>query len=151
MFFFSSRRRHTRCALVTGVQTCALPIYRTMDHDGVIERFGVPPDRFVDYLALMGDSVDNIPGIPSVGPKTAAKWLNEYGSLDGVVANADAIKGKVGEKLRAHLEQLPLARQLATIRCDVELPIALDELKPRAADNEKLIELYTRQIGEAHP
>src|SRR3546814_5315417 len=79
MFFFSSRRRHTRCALVTGVQTCALPIYRTMDHDGVIERFGVPPDRFVDYLALMGDSVDNIPGIPSVGPKTAAKWLNEYG------------------------------------------------------------------------
>src|SRR3546814_9222921 len=91
---------------------------RTMDHDGVIESFGVPPDRIVDYLALLGDSVDNIPGIPSVGPKTAAKWLNEYGSLDGVVANGDAIKGKVGEKLRAHLEQLPLARQLATICCD---------------------------------
>ncbi|NGY06411.1 DNA polymerase I [Solimonas terrae] len=117
---------------------------RTLDRDGVIERFGVPPECIVDYLALMGDSVDNIPGVPSVGPKTAAKWLNEYGSLDGVVQNADAIKGKVGEKLRAHLAQLPLSRQLATIRCDVGLPIALEALKPQAPDLGKLVALYTR-------
>jgi len=117
---------------------------RTLDRAAVIERFGVPPECIVDYLALMGDSVDNIPGVPSVGPKTAAKWLNAYGSLDGVVANADAIKGKVGEKLREHLGQLPLARQLATIRCDVALPVALDALKPRAPDIARLIALYTR-------
>ncbi|MFT4045684.1 MAG: DNA polymerase I [Solimonas sp.] len=117
---------------------------RTLDRAAVIERFGVPPERIVDYLALMGDSVDNIPGIDGVGPKTAAKWLNEYGTLDDVVANADKVKGKIGEKLRAALGQLPMARELATIRCDLTLPIAVDALKPRAPDLAKLANLYTR-------
>jgi len=117
---------------------------RTLDRAAVIERFGVPPERIVDYLALMGDSVDNIPGIDGVGPKTAAKWLNEYGTLDDVVANADKVKGKIGEKLRAALGQLPMARELATIRCDVPLPVKVDELKPRAPDVAKLAALYTR-------
>ncbi|WP_028081193.1 DNA polymerase I [Solimonas soli] len=117
---------------------------RTLDRAAVIERFGVPPERIVDYLALMGDSVDNIPGIDGVGPKTAAKWLNEYGTLDDVVANADKVKGKIGEKLRAALGQLPMARDLATIRCDLSLPITVDALKPRAPDVAKLVNLYTR-------
>ncbi|MGH8444269.1 MAG: DNA polymerase I, partial [Solimonas sp.] len=117
---------------------------RTLDRDAVIERFGVPPERIVDYLALMGDSVDNIPGIDGVGPKTAAKWLNEYGTLDDVVAKADQVKGKIGEKLRAALGQLPMAKDLATIRCNLTLPIAVDELVPRAPDLAKLVALYTR-------
>ncbi|MFP5305145.1 MAG: 5'-3' exonuclease H3TH domain-containing protein, partial [Gammaproteobacteria bacterium] len=99
---------------------------RQLDPAGVVEKFGVPPHCIVDYLALMGDTSDNIPGVPGVGPKTAAKWLAEYGSLDAIVANAEQIKGKVGENLRAHLDQLPLARELATIRRDVELPLSLD-------------------------
>ncbi|WP_020647969.1 DNA polymerase I [Solimonas variicoloris] len=117
---------------------------RRLDRDAVIERFGVPPERIVDYLALMGDSVDNIPGIAGVGPKTAAKWLNEYGTLDDVVANADQIKGKIGEKLRAALGQLPMAKDLATIRCDLTLPIQVDALKPRAPDVARLVAIYTR-------
>jgi DNA polymerase-1 len=117
---------------------------RTLDRAAVIERFGVPPERIVDYLALMGDSVDNIPGIDGVGPKTAAKWLNEYGTLDDVVANADKVKGKIGEKLRAALGQLPMARELATIRCDLTLPVGVDALKPRAPDVARLLNLYTR-------
>ncbi|HNE00815.1 MAG TPA: 5'-3' exonuclease H3TH domain-containing protein, partial [Plasticicumulans sp.] len=99
-----------------------------LDHDGVIAKFGVPPAGIVDLLALMGDSVDNIPGVPGVGPKTAAKWLAEHGSLAALVAAADGIKGKAGEALRAHLAQLDLARQLATIRCDVPLPFGLEAL-----------------------
>ena len=87
-----------------------------LDREGVIGKFGVPPERIVDYLSLMGDSVDNIPGVPKCGPKTAAKWIGEYGSLDGVIANADKIKGKVGEYLRASLKQLPLSRELTTIK-----------------------------------
>jgi len=94
---------------------------KIMDQPAVKEKFGIGPDRIIDYLALVGDTVDNIPGVPGVGPKTAAKWINEYGSLDEVIANADAIKGKIGEKLRAHLDQLPLSRELATLKCDVEL------------------------------
>ncbi|NIN60652.1 MAG: hypothetical protein GTN56_12790, partial [Xanthomonadales bacterium] len=85
-----------------------------LDSAGVVEKFGVPPELIIDYLALMGDSVDNIPGVPKVGPKTAAKWLNQYGDLDGVVAGAEDIKGKVGESLRDHLDQLPLAKALTT-------------------------------------
>ncbi|MEQ1439269.1 DNA polymerase I [Fontimonas sp. SYSU GA230001] len=115
---------------------------RRLDPAGVVEKFGVPPERIIDYLALMGDSVDNIPGVPSVGPKTAAKWLAEYGSLDAIIARAGEIGGKVGEKLRAHLHQLPLARRLATIHCDVELPLALDDLQPRAPDIGRLAALY---------
>ena len=86
-----------------------------MDRDGVIEKFGVAPEQIIDYLALMGDTVDNIPGVPKVGPKTAAKWLTQFGSLDEVMARADEIKGKVGENLRDSLEQLPLSRALTTI------------------------------------
>ena len=94
------------------------------DRDGVLEKFGVRPAQMVDFLALVGDSVDNIPGVPKCGPKTAAKWLGQYQDLDGVVAHADEIKGKVGENLRQSLEQLPLARRLATIRRDLDLPRA---------------------------
>ena len=92
-----------------------------LDRDGVVEKFGVPPERIVDWLALIGDTSDNIPGVPGVGPKTASKWLTQYGSLDALVTHAGEIPGKVGENLRAALAQLPLARQLATIRCDVPL------------------------------
>ena len=99
-----------------------------LDHDGVITKFGVPPERIVDYLALVGDTSDNIPGVPKVGPKTAAKWLQQYGSLDALVEQADSVSGKVGENLRASLEQIPLSRQLATIRCDLELPLTPAEL-----------------------
>jgi DNA polymerase-1 len=101
-----------------------------LDRAGVIAKFGVPPERIIDYLALVGDSVDNIPGVPGVGPKTAAKWLQEFGSLDALIAGADNIKGKVGENLRASLAVLNMARELATIKCDVSLPITLDDLHP---------------------
>ncbi|HEY1076403.1 MAG TPA: DNA polymerase I [Fontimonas sp.] len=117
---------------------------RRMDPAGVVERFGVRPDQIIDYLALMGDTVDNIPGIPSVGPKTAAKWLAEFGSLDAIMAQADSIKGKVGEKLREHLHQLPMARELTTICCEAPLPLTLDELQPRAPDYSRLAALYRR-------
>jgi DNA polymerase I len=116
---------------------------KTLDMDGVQEKFGVPPERIIDYLALMGDAVDNIPGIPKVGPKTAAKWLAEYGSLDGVVAHADEIKGKVGENLRQHLEGLPLSKALVTIKCDVELDCTLKDLTPGLPDQSALISLFT--------
>ncbi len=115
----------------------------TMDESGVNKKFGVAPYQIIDYLALMGDKSDNIPGVPSVGPKTAAKWLNEYGSLDGLVKNADAIKGKVGEKLREHLEQLPLASELTTIRCDLKLDHTIDDLKILSSDPQQLKQLYT--------
>ena len=116
----------------------------TLDPAGVVEKFGVPPDLIIDYLALMGDSVDNIPGVPKVGPKTAAKWLNEYGDLDGVVASADQIKGKVGESLRDHLDQLPLSKALTTIKCDVTLEVGIDDLAPRPVDEERLKDLFER-------
>ena len=119
---------------------------RVMDPAGVIEKFGVPPERIVDYLALIGDTSDNIPGVPSVGPKTAAKWLNEYGSLDAIIARADEIKGKVGEKLREALPQIPMSHDLATIRCDVALPLTLEELVPGPADKPKLATIY-RESG----
>jgi len=115
-----------------------------MGRAGVIEKFGVPPERIVDYLALMGDSIDNIPGVPKCGPKTAAKWLNEYGSLDDVIARADEVKGKIGENLRAALSQLPLSRQLATIKTDVGLDEGPRDLKLRARDADTLRELYAR-------
>ncbi|MCL4791889.1 MAG: DNA polymerase I [Gammaproteobacteria bacterium] len=117
---------------------------RMLDAAGVQEKFGVPPERIIDWLTLVGDTSDNIPGVPSVGPKTAAKWLTEYGSLDAIVARADEIKGKVGEKLRAHLDQLPLARQLATIHCDVALDVKPEDMQPGAPDLEALRELSER-------
>jgi DNA polymerase-1 len=116
----------------------------TYDRAAVIERFGVPPERIIDYLALIGDTSDNIPGVPGVGPKTAAKWLTEYGSLDEIVAHAGEIKGKAGENLRAGLATLPLARQLATIKCDVALDFGEEQLRRRPPDTARLRELFHR-------
>ena len=113
-----------------------------MDPAGVQEKFGVRPDQIVDYLALMGDSSDNIPGVPKVGPKTAVKWLAEYGSLDAVVANADAIGGKVGESLRDFIPQLPLSKDLVTIRCELDLESSFAELQQAEPDRDALIEIY---------
>ena len=114
------------------------------DVAGVEQKFGVPPALIVDWLALVGDTSDNIPGVPGVGPVTAAKWLRQYGSLDALVANADAIPGKIGDKLRAGLEQLPLSRQLATLDCQVPLPVAFEELRPSPPDTAALRTLYER-------
>ena len=113
-----------------------------MDVAGVSEKFGVRPDQIIDYLALMGDKVDNIPGVVKCGPKTAVKWLTEHGTLDEVIANADKVKGKIGENLRDALEQLPLSYQLATIKCDVELEKTAAELAPSEPDIEALRSLY---------
>ncbi|HPB75959.1 MAG TPA: 5'-3' exonuclease H3TH domain-containing protein, partial [Chromatiaceae bacterium] len=115
-----------------------------LDRDGVIAKFGVPPELIVDYLTLVGDSVDNIPGIPGCGPKTAVKWLQEYGDLEGVMAHADDIKGKVGENLRQSLDRLPLSRQLTSIRLDVALDLELPDLKPSPPDLETLRGWYRR-------
>ena len=113
------------------------------DEAGVVEKFGVRADQIIDYLALMGDKVDNIPGVEKCGPKTAAKWLNEHGSLEQVMANADNVKGKIGEHLRNALEQLPLSYELATIKLDVELPFAVEELQSKPMETQRLIELCT--------
>ncbi len=114
------------------------------DADGVVEKYGVPPELIIDYLALMGDTSDNIPGVPKVGPKTAAKWLNQFGSLDGLTARADEVKGKVGESLRANLDQLPLSRTLTTIKCDVELEEGVADLAAPVPDEEALLALFER-------
>ena len=112
-----------------------------LDRTGVVAKFGVPPECIIDYLALVGDSSDNIPGVPKVGPKTAAKWLSAHGSLDALLAAADTIAGKVGESLRDNLEQLALSRELARIRTDVALAQSLDDLQPQPADTETLLGL----------
>ena len=101
---------------------------KTLDRDAVLEKFGVPPELIIDYLSLIGDTVDNVPGVPKVGPKTAVKWLQKFGSLDEVMARADEVTGKVGENLRAALPDLPLSRQLVTIDCELELNATLEEL-----------------------
>ena len=113
-----------------------------LDRQGVMDKFGVTPEQIIDYLALVGDSVDNIPGIPGVGPKTAAKWLREYGDLENLIASADKIRGKAGENLRRHLDSLHLSRQLATIKTDLPLDFSLTDLKPQAANLEALKALY---------
>ncbi len=113
-----------------------------MDPAGVESKFGVPPERIIDYLSLMGDTVDNVPGVPKVGPKTAAKWLKSWGSLDAVIANATEIGGKVGESLREHLEQLPLSRELVTIKCDVPLDLAPLQCVRQATDTAVLRQRY---------
>ncbi|MCW8922651.1 MAG: DNA polymerase I [Gammaproteobacteria bacterium] len=116
---------------------------KLMDEAGVVEKFGVKPEQIIDYLALMGDTSDNIPGVPKVGPKTAAKWLVQYETLDNIVEHADEIKGKVGENLRSALEQLPLSKDLTTIRCDLELHESLEDLKIGEADKATLEKIYT--------
>jgi DNA polymerase-1 len=115
-----------------------------LDRAGVKTKFDVYPEQIIDYLALIGDSSDNIPGIDKVGPKTGAKLLQQFGSLDGLVAHVAEIPGKVGENLRAGLATLELSRRLATIRTDLELPLSLEELTPGAPDLAALRELYTR-------
>ncbi|MDP1734964.1 MAG: DNA polymerase I [Sulfuritalea sp.] len=116
----------------------------TLDPAGVKAKFGVDPSRIVDYLALVGDTSDGVPGVSKVGPKTAVKWLDAYGSLDAIVAHAHEIGGAVGENLRKHLDFLPLGVKLVTVVCDVPLPQAVTELAPQAPDKDKLAELYTR-------
>ncbi|MDH3417961.1 MAG: DNA polymerase I [Gammaproteobacteria bacterium] len=115
-----------------------------LDADGVKAKFGVTPEQIIDFLALTGDTSDNIPGVPGVGPKTAAKWLAEYGTLEAIIENADAIPGKAGENLRATLEQLPLYRQLTTIVCDLELDVEPNGLRIGEPDEQRLLELYKR-------
>jgi DNA polymerase-1 len=114
----------------------------TLDVEGVKSKFGVPPERIVDYLALMGDKVDNIPGVPKCGPKTAVKWLEEFGSLDGVIENADKVKGKVGEYLRESISFLPLSYQLATISTDVTLEQSLLDIQHSEPDTGKLLAMF---------
>ena len=115
-----------------------------LDRAGVKNKFDVFPEQIIDYLALVGDSSDNIPGIDKVGPKTAAKWLAQYDTLDKLVADAANVSGKVGENLRAGLDTLELARKLATIRTDLTLPLSLDDLKRKPPDVDALRTLYTR-------
>ena len=115
-----------------------------LDRPGVKLKFDVYPEQIIDYLALVGDSSDNIPGVDKVGPKTAAKWLNTYGTLDALQAHAGEISGKVGENLRAGADTLALSRQLATIRCDLALPLDETALQPRPRDTEALRALYAR-------
>ena len=116
----------------------------TLDEAGVFAKFGVTPAHIVDYLTLVGDTADNVPGVAKVGPKTAIKWLSQYGSLDGVIAAASQIGGVVGENLRQALDFLPLGRRLVTIRCDLELPQPFTELAPRPPDTATLTELFAR-------
>ena len=113
-----------------------------LDEAGVETKFGVKPSQIVDYLTLIGDSVDNVPGVDKVGPKTAVKWLAQYGTLDNIVAHAGEISGAVGENLRKALPWLPTARKLLSIKCDVELPLNLDDLTPRPDDVKELSALF---------
>ena len=117
-----------------------------LDQAGVKEKFGVPPERIIDYLTLIGDKVDNVPGVDKCGPKTAVKWLEEYGTLDNIIANADKVGGKVGENLRAALDWLPRGHQLITIKCDVDLqqdmPYGLNSLQHGVKDRPRLAELF---------
>ncbi|MBY4731525.1 DNA polymerase I [Cupriavidus pauculus] len=118
-----------------------------LDPPGVLNKFGVPPERIVDYLSLIGDAVDNVPGVPKVGPKTAVKWLTEYGSLDAIMAAADGIKGVVGENLRNTLDWLPRARELVTVKTDCDLSDAVPDfhaLHDLGEDKEKLIAFFQR-------
>jgi DNA polymerase-1 len=118
-----------------------------LDIEGVKEKFGVPPELIVDYLSIIGDTVDNVPGVPKAGPKTANKWLAEFGNLDNLMANADQVKGVVGENLRATLPWLPQARQLITVKTDCDLSPhlpSLDDLHAKSEDAPLLRELFDR-------
>ncbi len=119
---------------------------KTMTPAKVEEKFGVKPSQIIDYLALMGDQSDNIPGIPKVGPKTAAKWLNQYGDIDTLITQADDIKGKVGESLRAHMDQLALAKQLTRIDTQLDLPYTIEQLQAKPEQKEALRTSYA-QLG----
>jgi len=129
------------CDKVTLVNTMSNEI---LDIPGVEAKFGVPPNLIVDYLTLVGDAVDGVPGVEKVGPKTAVKWLTQYGTLDGVIANADNIGGAVGGNLKKALDFLPLGRKLVTIVCDLKLEQQVTDLTPNPSNQEKLVELFTR-------
>ncbi len=113
-----------------------------LDESGVKEKFGVPPEHITDYLALIGDKSDNVPGVDKVGPKTAVKWLDEYTNLENVIKNAESLGGKVGENLRSSIDTLKLAHDLVTIKRDVELPFGIEELKVNKEDTEGLTKIY---------
>ncbi len=115
-----------------------------LDREAVKAKFDVYPEQIIDYLSLVGDSSDNIPGVPRVGAKTAAKWLNLYGTADELVDKAEEISGKVGESLRDNVDKLRLSRELATIQLDIDLPVSIDSLEPAPADVDKLRDLYSR-------
>ena len=116
----------------------------TLDEAGVRAKFGVPPQQVLDYLTLIGDAIDNVPGVDKVGPKTAAKWLEKYGSLEAIMAHAEEIPGVVGENLRQALAWLPKGRALLTVRRDVALPVCVEELAPRPPDTQRLKALFQR-------
>ncbi|CAB1276874.1 DNA polymerase I [Candidatus Nitrosacidococcus tergens] len=131
--------------LVNHQITLINPMNQTkLNPEGVKEKFGVFPEQIIDYLILMGDSSDNIPGVPGIGPKTAAKLLNQYGTLDSLLENIEEIKGKLGENLRAHQNQFPLVKQLTTICTDIPLDLTAADLKPSEADTTTLLELYKK-------
>ena len=148
-------KRGIRCVISTGDKDLAqlvserVMLVNTMSNErldpaGVQAKFGVPPGRMLDYLTLVGDSVDNVPGVEKVGPKTAAKWVAQYGSLEGVMSHASEIGGAVGENLRKALDWLPKGRQLLAVKCDVQLPVDLEELKLTPRDDKRLGELLSR-------
>ncbi|PTQ76924.1 DNA polymerase I [Nitrosomonas oligotropha] len=126
-------------AHVTLVNTMSNEI---LDEANVQAKFGVPPDRMLDYLMLVGDTSDNVPGVRKVGPKTAVKWLAQYGSLENLIAHAGEIKGAVGDNLRQALAWFDTSRQLITIKCDVDLPVKITDLAPQPQDTERLVQLY---------
>jgi DNA polymerase-1 len=144
-----------RCIISTGDKDIAqlvnkqITLINTMsneilDEAGVLTKFGVEPERILDYLTLTGDKADNVPGVDKVGPKTAVKWLKRYGTLDNLIAHAKDIDGVVGENLRNTLEWLKKSRKLLTIKCDVVLPVCLKDLGLQPQDTKKLFELYER-------
>jgi len=148
-------KRGLRCVISTGDKDLAqlvsdrVTLVNTMSNErldpaGVQAKFGVRPERMLDYLTLIGDAVDNVPGVDKVGPKTASKWLEQYGSLEEVVRHADEIGGAVGENLRKALDWLPKARALLAVKCDLELPVKLEELELGPRDDKRLAELISR-------
>ncbi len=114
-----------------------------LDIDGVNKKFGIGPELIVDYLALMGDKADNIPGVPGVGPKTAVKWLQEFNSMEGIIENAESIGGKIGERLRENIDLLRLSHELATIKLDCKLDLAITELVPGEEKSKELHDLFS--------
>lgn len=142
-----------QCIISTGDKDIAqlvnsnITLVNTMSNEvlneaSVVDKFGVAPARMLDYLMLVGDTADNVPGVHKVGPKTAVKWLTQYGSLDNIIAHADEFKGVIGDNLRKALDWFETARQLITIKCDVELPVRITDLAPQPQDTEQLIQLY---------
>ncbi|MXS81656.1 DNA polymerase I [Nitrosomonas oligotropha] len=142
-----------RCIISTGDKDIAqlvnaqVTLVNTMSNEvldaaNVQAKFGVPPDRMLDYLMLVGDTSDNVPGVQKVGPKTAVKWLAQYGSLENLIAHAGEIKGSVGDNLRQALAWFDTSRQLITIKCDVDLPVSITDLAPQPQDTERLAQLY---------